>query len=228
MHLFYSNQISDTEALLSLEESLHALKTLRHRAGDVVHITDGQGNLFQGHIAGQKAKECIVLNLEKLPISDIRPPIHLFISMPKNPERFEWFLEKTTEIGVGSITPLNTHRSEKHFAKYERWQKILISALKQSGRLYLPKLLPAQKMEWVVKSDFNTKLIAHCISDIPRSPISELPKSGEICLLIGPEGDFTSDEVNKALQNGFNSVSLGTARLRTETAGVVGCTLLNF
>ena len=213
---------------MSLEETQHALKTLRHRDGDAIQITDGEGNLYQGVISGTKNSGCVVSSIVKLDATDTLPKLHIFMALPKNPERFEWFLEKVTEIGVGEITPLISQRSEKFFAKHERWTKILISAMKQSGRLYLPKLNPPQKFDDALTLDFQTKLIAHCIIDMERKSITGIVRNGSIAIFIGPEGDFTSEEVSKALEKGFQSVSLGKSRLRTETAGVVACTLLNF
>lgn len=228
MHTFYSNQIAGNEALLNLEETQHALKTLRHRQGDVIHVADGEGNLFSGNIEGTRNSCCVVSNLQRTEATDTLPKLHIFMALPKNLERFEWFLEKVTEIGVGEITPLISHRSEKFFAKQSRWNKILVSAMKQSGRLYLPKLNEPKKFSDAINTASEKKLIAHCIENISRKTLPfQMNKDSVISVFIGPEGDFTPEEVSTAESAGFESVSLGESRLRTETAGVVACVLLN-
>lgn len=229
MTLFYATEQSQNLLRFSPEEGQHALKTLRHREGDIIQVTNGKGDLWDARIVSGKPNDfsAEILQLKQQELQ--APLLHIFMALPKNPERFEWFLEKTTEIGIGSITPLITQRSEKFFAKHERWQKILISAMKQSGRLHLPILNSEKKFKDCLSDSNPIKLIAHCIGHLERSPLAGYKDLNQATsIYIGPEGDFTEEEVKAAIERNFQPISLGNSRLRTETAGVVACTLWNF
>jgi 16S rRNA (uracil1498-N3)-methyltransferase len=224
MELYYSKQVEGNEARLDETESGHLARVMRHRPGDVISLTNGEGNLFEAVIVDASPKSAIVKLLQEIRSEAASPLIHIAIAPTKNIDRFEWFLEKATELGVTEISPLITRRSEREKLKHDRLQKILISAMKQSLRLRLPKLnemASLQNFLLLHSSGGQQKLIAHC-----RQPdLSALKKiyqpNAPVILLIGPEGDFTADEITLAEENRYVSVSLGKARLRTETAGLV-------
>lgn len=229
MTLFYATEESQNLLRFSPEEGQHALKTLRHREGDIILVTNGKGYLWEARILSGKTNDFSAEIIKTIRQDLQSPSLHIYMALPKNPERFEWFLEKTTEIGIGSITPLVSQRSEKFFAKHERWQKILVAAMKQSGRLHVPILHQEKKFKDCLNDPNPIKLIAHCIDQVERFPLAQMENTGRATsIYIGPEGDFTEDEVKIALQHNFQSISLGNSRLRTETAGVVACTLWNF
>ena len=229
MTIFFANNLQGSTLVLSEEERQHAIKTLRKREGDTIQVTDGKGLLWEASISSTKNNQ-FQAEISKVLTQDSNPPLlHILMALPKNPERFEWFLEKTTEIGIGAITPLITHRSEKFFAKRERWQKLLISAMKQSGRLFIPILHPEQKFQDCLLANFENPLIAHCIPSLDKIPLQSIANpSKPTAIFIGPEGDFTEEEIIKAKNKNFTPISLGNSRLRTETAGVVACTVWNF
>lgn len=229
MTLFFAHEIKQQQLLFTEEERHHAVKTLRYREGDSIYATDGKGTLWEAIITTVKSNDFSATISKILKKEEVAPRLKLYIALPKNPERFEWFLEKSTEIGIGTIVPIITHRSEKFFSKKERWTKILVSAMKQSGRLFLPNLQPEQKFNACLSINHGNAFIAHCLDNIPKTPLQSVSNTSvDTSIFIGPEGDFTSDEIQEALKNKFTSISLGNARLRTETAGVVACTLWNF
>ena len=226
MNIFYSPNISTTP-FLPEEESLHCIKVLRLNKGDLIHIIDGVGGFFVAKIVEPHPKKTKVdiIKVEK-DFNKIGYNLHLAVAPTKNIDRFEWFLEKVTEIGISQITPLICRYSERKVVKLDRLEKIIISASKQSIKPTMPII-----NELTTFADFITnnsdsmaqKFIAHCY-DIPKTPLlKSCNKGGDVVVLIGPEGDFSIEEVDLALSNGFKSVSLGNSRLRTETAGVVAC-----
>ncbi len=200
------------------------------RVGDEVELVDGKGNLFTGRIANPDLKECTLEIVRKASnFGERHFYLHIAIAPTKNADRFEWFAEKVTEIGVDEITPLLCERSERKSVNSERIERIVISAMKQSEKAYLPTLNTMTSLEKLVAStpvDF-VKLIAHCNEKgIPH--LKKMVKPGEkVLILIGPEGDFSPKEVDFALINGFRAISLGNSRLRTETAGIVACHAVN-
>ncbi len=221
--LFFAYKIENGMAFLDEEESRHLLTVLRRKPGDAVQITDGQGLIYETELAEAGKKLAVAKILKKIPQPDERPMrLHLAIAPTKNADRFEWFLEKAVEIGVDEITPLLCHRSERKNLRHDRLEKILVSAMKQSKRAVLPKLNDLSHFEKVVKNATETqKFIAWCSDDATPPHLKTVLKPNLAALiLIGPEGDFTSDEVFLAKNAGFQEVSLGAARLRTETAGV--------
>lgn len=223
MFLFYTPQEFDGTLLLVEDEMRHAIKTLRKRVGDELHSTNGRGKKYKSRIQEISKSEVKleVLSQEELPT--IKPSLHIAIALTKKPNRFEWFLEKATEIGIEKITPLLTSRTEKKSLNMKRSKKIVISAMKQSLRCYLPELSEATYLTdylEVCKSETSQKLMAH------YKPTNQQLKSAlsiglDASIVIGPEGDFTEDESQLVEQSGFQSVNLGNFRLRTETAGVV-------
>lgn len=229
MHLFYVPNISGTEVILDETESKHAIRVLRLQYGNQVEIIDGAGGFYKAQITDANPKRCrlqIVESQKEYGKKDFH--LHIAIAPTKNTDRFEWFLEKATEIGIDEITPLLTTHSERKVVNPERLEKILVSAMKQSLKAYLPGLneMTAFK-ELVVSNKTKNKYIAYC-DNIQKTHLKNIVTGGEDSLvLIGPEGDFSPDEVELAIKNGFTVVSLGSSRLRTETAGIVACNIVN-
>ena len=228
---FYTKEINSlqTRFVLNEETSKHIVQVLRMQNGEQLNLTDGVGNIYLSTISNNNKKNCVVeinsiLNTEK-PVADIT----IAISILKNASRFEWFLEKATEIGVTQIIPLLCNRTERTHFRYERMNSILISAMLQSQQSWLPVLSePVQFNNLTIRQfDNYNKFIAHCEEEKKQSLNSQLIKqSTNQLILIGPEGDFSNDEINLALQNNFIPVTLGKTRLRSETAGIVAATLL--
>ncbi len=223
MKLFYTKNIETDIAILSAEESAHATQIFRLKLNDIVYVTQGDGRIYEAQIIQVDKRFCTLKLLSTVPNFNISSFLHLAIAPTKNIERFEYFLEKVTEIGVQSITPLISQRSERTVIKSERLEKILISAMKQSLSGFLPKLNPIQTFDQFLKNipHAEQKFIAHCNSNSLPLLKNLYQKNTNCVILIGPEGDFTTAEVEKAEQQNFISISLGNRRLRTETAGVV-------
>ncbi len=227
---FYKEDIDVAAADIVLDEaaSKHIVQVLRMQNGEQLQLTNGKGDSFTAEITDNNRKSCVVkiikTNNEQRPTANIS----IAISLIKNATRFEWFLEKATEIGVTEIIPLICERTEKTAFKYERMKSILVSAMLQSQQCWMPVLHePIKFYKQVTTASQQQKIIAHCIDGQKRN-LSDLNKdaiSSKI-ILIGPEGDFTAAEIDLALQNHFTAVSLGETRLRTETAGIVAATLL--
>lgn len=226
MQLFYSSNIdaSSTEFIFDKEESKHIVKVLRKQEGAILHITNGKGFLFISEITLASEKKCVVKIIETQFFEKRLFHIHLAVAPTKMNERFEWFLEKATEIGIDEITPIICDHSERKIVKVDRFEKVLISAMKQSNQFYLPKLNEAIKLtDFLSKELKGQKFIAHCEETSKKELKNEIETNQEYTLLIGPEGDFSTNEINKALANAYKPVALGNTRLRTETAAIVGC-----
>lgn len=228
MHVFYTPDIQ-TKPELPEEEAMHAVKVLRLQPGDEITLTDGKGCFYRAEISTDSPKRCLVNVLETLP----QPPLwrgHLHIAMAptKNMDRTEWFAEKATEIGFDELTFLNCRYSERKVIKTERIHKILVSAIKQSLKARLPRLNEMTEFNRFVRQPFSgQKFIAHC-HEGEKALLKECLQRGEDALvLIGPEGDFSEEEVREAFAQGFRPISLGPSRLRTETAALVACHLMN-
>lgn len=231
MVLFYNSEIShNTPCSIIGQEHIHLSKTLRLKQGERIYLTDGKGSLFNAEILSVSKRSAELLpELIRTSIPEGRR-ITISIAPTKSIGRFEWFLEKATEIGVDEIYPITTKNSERSKLNKERLEKIMISAMKQSNRLFLPKLHCINSFQNSIASltDFTSKLIAYTNEELDNFLLSELKElTKNTLILIGPEGGFTNNELSQAKENGFNSVSLGDARLRSETAGVVAATLLN-
>ncbi|MDR0661306.1 MAG: 16S rRNA (uracil(1498)-N(3))-methyltransferase [Prevotellaceae bacterium] len=225
MHLFYAPDITTPEYTLNEEESKHSIRVLRLTIGDIIYLVDGKGGFYATEISSISAKSCTVKIIEQqydYGKRDYR--LHIAIAPTKNIDRFEWFLEKATEIGIDEITPLLCEHSERKVIKLERLQKVVEAAMKQSLKAYYPRVNNLATFEQVIKvSQANEKLIAHCY-DTPKQLLKNAIKpQQDIIILVGPEGDFSPKEVELAKQVGFKNISLGNSRLRTETAGIVAC-----
>lgn len=233
MRFFYEENIDSEIIELSPETAKHVTQVLRMKVGDQFVLTDGQGKKATVEISDFGKRNCTVRILQTEQIENQNANISLAISFTKNNSRMVWLLEKITEIGVRNIYPIQTSRSEKSGFKMERFKKKLISAMLQSQQYYLPVLhdeVPFEKLlNGEIATDATKKYIAHCESNRPRMVINDpgLQVKESVLILIGPEGDFTTEEIDRSLQQNFKSVSLGKNRLRTETAGLVAVTLLN-
>lgn len=229
MHLFYIPGVSGSSIQLDETESKHAIRVLRLEKGEKVNVVDGKGGFYQAEIADANPKKCLLRILESTQNFGKRNfHLHIAIAPTKNNERMEWFLEKATEIGIDEITPLITERSERKNVNNERLEKIIVSAIKQSVKAYLPVLNEPQSFKNFLKQpSAGKKFIAYVEEKQPVHLKNLVEKCDDVLILIGPEGDFSPDEVQLAIKNGFQPVSLGDSRLRTETAGVVACHIVN-
>lgn len=227
MLLFYQSDIEKTP-VLSEEDSRHCVKVLRKNIKDKIHVVDGIGGLFECEITKAHEKKCEVriLSVER-EFEKRSNYLHIAIAPTKNADRIEYFIEKCVEIGVDEITLIQTKHSERKNQKTERLEKIAISAMKQSLKAYLPKVNELTDFEKFIKTaNFEAKFVAHLTDDAKPLKYVVADKK-EVLLIIGPEGDFAKDEVLLAQKAGFQVVTLGNSRLRTETAGVVACTIVN-
>jgi len=224
--IFYTPDINGLRHTLNEEESAHAVRVLRLKAGDEVTLVDGRGGLYRAQINQIHHKHCEVEILEHQRDYGKRPyQLHIGIAPTKNIDRFEWFIEKATEIGIDKITPLLCERSERKQVNTERLQRIMIAAMKQSKKAYLPKLNGMTALgKWLeTQAATGCCYIAHC-NDGDMQLLKYAYQPGQnATIAIGPEGDFSMQEVTQAFACGFKGVSLGTSRLRTETAGIVAC-----
>jgi len=215
--------------MITLDEdtSKHIISVLRMQKGEEVLLTDGRGKKARAFISDDNRKKCVVEISALEIVQEKSKKIAIGISLIKNVARFEWFLEKATEIGVSEIVPLICARTEKEKFRYDRMHNILISAMLQSQQSQLPFLHQATEFDKAVRLPYEDKFIAHCEDFKQQSlPSQHRNHSKSQLILIGPEGDFTHDEIELALRNNFASASLGSTRLRTETAGIVAATLL--
>ncbi len=229
MHLFYTPDIAETLTLPEVESG-HCVRVLRLVEGDEIGLIDGRGTFYRAAIDLAHNKRCKVRILEERsqPAHWVGP-IEVAIAPTKNLDRMEWFTEKTTEMGIDTIVPLLCRFSERKELKVERIEKIAISAMKQSLKAVLPRIDEMTPFERYVREPFDgQKFIAHCYADEERKLLSQTYKAGSSArILIGPEGDFSPEEVSLAIENGYVPISLGASRLRTETAGVVACHTLH-
>lgn len=234
MNLFYQPDINDHTIELNEMESKHAVRVLRLRKGDPVQLVDGRGGWYEAVIEEDHPKRCRLLITSHTPEYQPLPyHLHLAVSPTKSMDRFEWFLEKATEIGISEITPLLCQRTERAHLNTGRLERVVVSAMKQSLRAYKPLLnKPVEMMAFLEGKVQGIKGIAHCIPERDDGPqkrksIKDLTGSGPFTLLVGPEGDFTAREVEAALSAGYLPFHLGTSRLRTETAAVHICSAVN-
>jgi 16S rRNA (uracil1498-N3)-methyltransferase len=224
MQLFYISGISDNFCVLSDEESWHCMKVLRLGEGDQLHLTDGKGNMYLGRLAKAHHKGCLVEITGTKTHPRTNWSLHIAIAPTKNIDRFEWFLEKATEIGIDEITPLICEHSERESVKMPRLEKVLVAAMKQSLKAWLPKLNEPVKFRDLITQDFSGgKYMAYCETGSESELHNCYLKGSPALVLVGPEGDFSKSEAELAGRAGFTPVSLGPSRLRTETAGIVVC-----
>ncbi len=225
--IFFLDNFSSADVLILNEEtSKHTVQVLRMKPSEKLHLTDGAGNLLTAEILDDHKKKCTVKIIERKAVQKRQKEVSVAISILKNTSRFEWFLEKATEIGVTEIIPLLSERTEKQHFRFDRVKQILISAMMQSKQAWLPVLHESTVFAKVITaSAYQNKLIAHC-EDEAKQSIKDFSGSASIQVLIGPEGDFSPAEISLALQNNYTSVTLGNTRLRAETAGVVAAAVL--
>lgn len=231
MQFFFGQyNLYDKSVQLDPVEQKHCLKVLRKKTGDLIQVTDGTGKIYETRIVDDNWKNPFFTCETIKEVEERKYVLSIGIALTKNLQRIEWFLEKSTEIGIDSIYFIETSRSEKAKFKKDRFDNILRSAAKQSGNLKLPKIYELQSLNnFLEKPFFETeqKFIAYC-EDKPEAHLfSQLEKGVAVSVLIGPEGDFSSDEVKEAESKGFQRISLGDSRLRTETAGIVACEIVN-
>jgi 16S rRNA (uracil1498-N3)-methyltransferase len=228
VHLFYTPDILTDDALPE-EEAAHCLRVLRLSPGDALQLTDGRGNFFRAAISAVTGKRCRVELLKTMPQPPLwRGHLHLALAPTKNLDRIEWLVEKATEIGVDELTFLQCRFSERKVVKTERIRKIMVSAVKQSLKARLPQLNELTDYRTFVARPFTgQKFIAHCYEGDKSLLADRLRPDGDALVMIGPEGDFSEEEVQQALAADFLPVSLGRSRLRTETAALVACHLMN-
>jgi 16S rRNA (uracil1498-N3)-methyltransferase len=232
MHLFYTPDIDASHPMyfLSEEESKHCVRVLRLEAGNEVQLIDGRGGLYSAAIHEAHPKRTIlkIIGIET-EYGKRNHRLHIAIAPTKNIERFEWFLEKATEIGIDEITPIICQRSERKEVKVDRSAKIITSAIKQSLKAYHPVLNAPIAFNKFIQQQFDAQsFIAHCVDESKIGLTDEVEKFGSYVILIGPEGDFTPTEIDLALQNKFKAITLGESRLRTETAALEACFEINF
>lgn len=230
MQLFYDPSLDSGSQQFdfSPEESKHLVRVLRKSVGDQVEITNGRGSLFRAEILSADPRACRASILSHTPSRPKGFSLHMAVAPTKNNDRYEWMLEKATEIGLDRISPIFCEHSERKVLKETRLERVLQSAMKQSQQTRLPRLDPPLPFKDFIQGDFpGQKFIAHCYQgdrhDFKRVALPDR----DICVLIGPEGDFSKEEVDLALARGFVPISLGNNRLRTETAALVACAMVN-
>lgn len=234
MHLFYTPDITfDTKLYtLSEDESKHCVRVLRMKEGDHIHLIDGKGSFYDAVIADANPKHCTV-SIQSIQADEGKRSffIHIAVAPTKNTDRLEWFLEKSTEIGIDEITPMECEHSERAVVKTDRLNRVITAAMKQSMKAFHPQLNELKRFKEVImqsKEFEGQKFIAHCRPGDDKLPLKQAYKKGSNAfVLIGPEGDFSIDEVKLATEHGFIPISLGSSRLRTETAAVVACHTIN-
>lgn len=229
MHIFYSPDISGNSYCLNESEAKHCSCVLRLTVGDLIYLIDGHGNLYTAKIVDLSTKKCMV------DIVDVKNNyerrnyyLHIAIAPTKNIDRFEWFLEKATEIGIDEITPIVCEHSERKTLKLERAEKIIVAAAKQSIKAFLPKINELTSFKTIAEQDFvGKKLIAHCYENEKELLQKVIKPCENVMIFIGPEGDFSRTEIQFVKENNFIEISLGNSRLRTETAAVHACSTVS-
>lgn len=230
MILFYSTQINDNIISLNESESLHCIKTLRHKQGDQIFITDTKGSLYNAEINIADSRNTIAEIIEK---TDFKTPdykLHIAVAPTKNPDRIEWFIEKATEIGITQFTPIICRHSEKKHLNTSRIERIMIAAAKQSLKFFFPEINAVSTFKQLIENaSCKHKYIATCSSENETKNIKDVYfKQEDALIIIGPEGDFSSEEIILAMQNGFIPINLGKNRYRTETAALIACAAIRF
>ncbi|MAW21782.1 MAG: 16S rRNA (uracil(1498)-N(3))-methyltransferase [Flavobacteriales bacterium] len=227
MQLFYTNS-TENYFTLNPEESKHVTKVLRKKKGDRLNFTDGKGNLLMAEILISDIRKTTVEVIKKeKKIKQHKYYLHVAIAPTKNMDRFEWFLEKACELGIDEITPIICSHSERKIIKADRCNRILLSAMKQSLKFHKPKLNNTISIENLLRNDFQgNKYIAHC-KEAEKIELKNQKTENRTLILIGPEGDFSDNEIAIAIEKKFKAISLGTSRLRTETAGIAAVHTIN-
>lgn len=231
MHLFYTPDIAGQQYILSEEESKHAVRVLRLGKGSALALTDGRGTLYEAVVSDANPKRCTVdIVATTTEYGKRNYNLTMAVALTKNIDRYEWFLEKATEIGCDTFIPLVGEHSERRVLKHERAEKVITSAVKQSLKAYHPVLEPLAGFRDVAARDFGgVKLIAYCGEEYEKKLVRDCVAPGDrVTILVGPEGDFSPEEVKFAVEKGFVPVSLGESRLRTETAAVFAVSYVAF
>ena len=226
MQLYHHPDLSSSPLLWEGPEFHHATQVMRQGHGSIVHLTDGKGHLEEAVILNPDRKECLVEIVLVTAQAPVYPAVHLFVAPTKQMDRMEWLIEKATEIGVQAFHPFTSYHSERRILRHDRLQHIALSAMKQSNRCYLPEVYPLTDWKSVLNTamDLPHKFIAHASGNVA---LKALPAPKEkVALLIGPEGDFSDQELEEAISAGFTRVHLGAYRLRTETAALMAAAAL--
>lgn len=226
MNLFYQPELAE-HFQLSTEEAHHAIKVLRHQPGDLIHLADGKGTFAKARISELTKRECYCQLLEKTLVPPKSYSIHLAIAPTKNSDRMEWMVEKCVEIGVDQLSFITCQHSERKNTNVARIHKVMVSAMKQSQQAWLPALTVDVPFATILKGQQPKKFIAYVDAENPDHLIKSAEPKSAYLVLIGPEGDFSKEELSSALAHGFKKVSLGPNRLRTETAGLVAVQALH-
>lgn len=233
MQLFYSPNIKHNDCSLPEVEAMHCSRVLRKNVGDKVDIVDGEGTLYACTILDCSKKNCTVeINSTTENFGTHHYNLHIAIAPTKNIDKIEWFLEKSTEIGIDTISFINCSHSERTVIKEERLEKVVVSAMKQSLKAFKPNIVGMTRFDDFIKQDFDTDqlYIAHCNENMEKVHLKDIATNSQnkqIVILIGPEGDFSPIEVEKAISRGFKPVSLGESRLRTETAALYSTCIIS-
>jgi 16S rRNA (uracil1498-N3)-methyltransferase len=226
LNLFYQPEIPNGVFTLSPDESKHVIKVLRLKEGDRIDITDGKGVFYEAQITHPDSLKCVFAVQSTRAQARKAFRIHIAIAPTKNTDRIEWFVEKTVELGIDHISFILCANSERKSLKLDRLEKVAISAMKQSRQAWLPQLTPLLPLKDVLVSDVKQKFIAF-VDNQNSQHLKSAPAGGDYLVLVGPEGDFSQEELQRAQERGFQKVSLGNNRLRTETAGLAACHILN-
>lgn len=228
MELFYAPEISTGKSILDPDESRHCIKVLRNKVGDEIRITDGKGSIYTGEIIDANQGKC-EFEIKKVVRNDPRHhQVHIAIAPTKSTDRLGWFVEKAIEIGIEKITFFYSQNSERTSLKVKRLHNKAVSAMKQSLQSWLPEIQgPVSFSQFIESCGDASRYIAYTDSKVEKLLKNEPPQKQGSCVMIGPEGDFTSEEIQQAIDKGYKKISLGPNRLRTETAGIVACHILN-
>lgn len=228
MNLFYQPLIPEGTTHLDAEESKHCVRVLRKSKGDAIQLTDGTGFFYDAVIVNPDPQKCTFAITSKTPAETRDFTVHIAISPTKSPDRIEWFVEKSVEIGVDKITFINCKNTERPYLKTDRVQKVSVSAMKQSIKAKAAEIQGITSVSDVIRQANEAhRFIAFVDASNPNHLKDLVVKNSSYLVLIGPEGDFTKEELQLAMENGFQKVSLGNSRLRTETAGVAACHIIN-
>lgn len=222
MNIFFSDIIQHSNIVLPEDESRHCIKVLRHSKGDIINCIDGKGNLYEAEIIEITKKHCIAHILSQTEQYGVFPyTVRIAVAPTKNIDRFEFFVEKAVELGVSEIIPLLCEHSERKIVKPDRLEKIILSAMKQSHKAQRPLLRDITPFSKLITEDFaGIRCIAHCETSQQRTSLTSFKRPQESTIIIGPEGDFSPDEISAALAKGWTPIHLGESRLRTETAAI--------
>jgi len=228
MELYFHPEIEKELITLDASESMHCVKVMRLKPGAMIQVADGKGTICKAEILNDNSRACQLRIISRDFHEDsLGYFLEIAIAPTKNMDRLEWFVEKATEIGISRISPIICERSERRHIRTDRLEKIALSAMKQSVKSWLPEISePVSFSDWMKQPREGNRLIAHCFDSL-KTEITQLKIEDSVCLLIGPEGDFSPEEVEIARSNGYKEISLGDFRLRTETAGLMAVTAVH-